>query len=152
MRYYIKVLFVALTVFFILFFMSCATGPEPIRFGEDMCSFCKMTIMDQKFGAEIVTAKGKVYKFDAAECMLGFADKGYLEGREADQYLVVNTSLPGTLIDATASYYLISENFPSPMGGNISAYETEDAVNKAHDEFEGEVFDWDGLRKRQNSN
>ena len=41
-------------------FLSCATGPEPIRFGKDNCHSCKMTLTDKRFGAEIVTKKGKV--------------------------------------------------------------------------------------------
>jgi hypothetical protein len=28
---------------------GCSTEPEPIVFGTDVCSFCKMTLVDQKF-------------------------------------------------------------------------------------------------------
>ena len=43
---------------------SCSTAPQPIRIGQDNCDFCKMTISDNRFGAEIITKKGKVYIFD----------------------------------------------------------------------------------------
>ena len=33
---------------------------------------CKMTLVDKKFGAEVVTKKGKVYKFDDLNCMIKF--------------------------------------------------------------------------------
>ncbi len=54
---------------------SCNTGPEPFKFGKDNCHFCKMTISDARFGAEIVTTKGKIYKFDDVKCMQGFIDQ-----------------------------------------------------------------------------
>ena len=40
-------------------FQSCNAGPVPIKPGKDNCQFCKMTISDIRFGAEIITAKGK---------------------------------------------------------------------------------------------
>ena len=34
-----------------------------------------MTIVDKLHAAEIVTKKGKVYKFDATECMINYIDE-----------------------------------------------------------------------------
>ncbi|MDX1911017.1 MAG: hypothetical protein SFV22_06010, partial [Saprospiraceae bacterium] len=51
--------------------VACSTGPEPIRYGQDNCHACKMTLTDRRFGAEIVTKKGKVYKFDDLNCLMG---------------------------------------------------------------------------------
>ena len=48
---------------------SCSTEPEPIRIGKDNCQFCKMTISDKRFGAEIVTKKSKIFKFDDQHCL-----------------------------------------------------------------------------------
>ena len=42
------------------FLTGCSTEPLPIRYGQDNCDFCKMTISDHRFGAEIVTKKGKI--------------------------------------------------------------------------------------------
>ncbi|MCX8489678.1 MAG: hypothetical protein ORN54_01270 [Cyclobacteriaceae bacterium] len=42
----------------LLLFISCSTEPEPLVYGTDICHFCKMTLMDKKFGAELVTKKG----------------------------------------------------------------------------------------------
>jgi len=30
---------------------SCTVGPQKIRIGKDVCSFCKMSIADNRFGA-----------------------------------------------------------------------------------------------------
>src|SRR5690606_37339040 len=55
-----------------LMISSCTPKPEPIEYGSDICHFCKMTIVDQQHAAELVSTKGKVFKFDAIECMLNF--------------------------------------------------------------------------------
>ena len=39
---------------------SCSSQVKPIKYGKDECYFCKMTIVDQKFGVEIVSKKGKI--------------------------------------------------------------------------------------------
>ncbi len=51
--------------------VSCAPqGAEPIKLNTDGCEFCKMKIADGKFGAEIITAKGRIYKFDDMHCII----------------------------------------------------------------------------------
>ena len=40
---------------------SCSTEPEPLHYGTDVCHFCKMTLVDNKFGAELVTKNGKAH-------------------------------------------------------------------------------------------
>ncbi len=49
---------------------SCQPRPEPIHYGQDACDFCRMTIVDKQHAAQMVTEKGRVYKYDAIECML----------------------------------------------------------------------------------
>jgi copper chaperone NosL len=59
----------AFIAFFIL--LGCQpTGPDPIAFGKDQCHYCRMTIAEPNYGAELITEKGRVYKYDAAECMV----------------------------------------------------------------------------------
>lgn len=49
----------------VLAFMSCQqSGPKDFLLGSDQCDNCKMTITDIKYGTELITEKGKVYKFD----------------------------------------------------------------------------------------
>ncbi len=53
----------AVSMFLAFSTMGCNTEPQPIKIGEDACSFCKMSIADNRYGAEIITKKGKVFKF-----------------------------------------------------------------------------------------
>jgi copper chaperone NosL len=62
------------TILLVLLLLACNPESQPINYGADMCEFCRMSIVDQRFGSEIVTQKGKVYKFDAVECMINYLD------------------------------------------------------------------------------
>src|SRR5690606_22753916 len=66
----------------VLMLSSCSSGPVPIQLNKDNCHFCKMTIADARFGAEILSNKGKVWKFDDAHCVIAFMKSGEL--KEAD--------------------------------------------------------------------
>jgi copper chaperone NosL len=125
--------------------LSCSTDPEPINWGTDQCEHCKMTIVDNKFGAEIVTKKGKAYKFDAVECMMNYVSKGKISDADVSKYIVVDASKPGSLINAEKSVYLISENFPSPMGANLSAFGSSKDADSYKTQYQGEIKSWEEL-------
>ena len=131
----------------LLTFVSCGTEPEPINYGHDQCYFCKMSIVDENYGAEVVTSKGKVYKFDAAECMINYLNENNLTDDEAGKLLVIDTSEPGKLIDAVKAYYLISPKLKSPMGENISAFESMDKASEYKKEYGGDFYDWEILKR-----
>lgn len=115
-------LFVLLST--LLTFAGCSTGPTPIKFGQDACDFCKMTISDKKFGGEVVTQKGKVYKFDDINCIRDYLATDIFKGELPEVYLVDYKST-GKLLPATQAYLLQSEEVHGPMGGNIAAFENE---------------------------
>ena len=55
-----------------LTFACAKKGAVPIKLNSDGCDFCKMKIADGKFGAELITEKGRVYKFDDMHCMMNY--------------------------------------------------------------------------------
>lgn len=126
-------------------FISCSTEPEPINFGTDQCELCRMTISDPRFGAEIVTKKGKIYKFDAAECMLNYIGTEKTKYQEVAGFYVIDSSNPKQLEDASLCYYLISENFPSPMGANLSAYLKQENAISQQMRYGGELKTWEQI-------
>lgn len=133
------------TVVLLVLMSACSRGPQPINYGQDGCAYCKMTISDERYGAEIVTQKGKVFKFDATECMIGFVNKDYVNKADVAQYLVVDVSNPTVLIPADKAQFLISEKLPSPMGGNISAFALAEKQETALAEFGGEKHNWTSI-------
>jgi copper chaperone NosL len=127
----------------LLLFFSCNVSPKPIVYGSDGCHFCKMTIVDKVHAAEIVTQKGKVYKFDATECMINFMDE--FDTSEIALYLSNNYTQPEELIDAVQATFLISENIPSPMGAFLSAFKTKADAEKMQAEKGGKLYNWTEL-------
>jgi len=122
---------------------SCQPKEEPIQYGKEMCAHCKMSIVDERFGAEIVTKQAKVYKFDAIECMLLYYNELEAEKKEKVlTMLVADASQKGTLINADHAFYLHSDALPSPMNSNISAYATKASVEEFYKEYKGERLDW----------
>ncbi len=134
-------------VLFMIFFSGCNAAPEPLQVGKDQCHSCKMTISDPRFGAEIVTRKSKVYKFDDAQCMLEFKNSGTLETKEIKAVYFTNFDTPHQLIIANHSKFLKSEQLRSPMNGNIAAFENEAGLKKAQQSFAGTITTWNDLNK-----
>lgn len=105
-------------------FLACSIEPEPLTYGKDQCHYCKMTLMDQKFGGELVTTKGKVYKFDDINCLFNFYNDGSVNKKDFRFKLVVDFSQPEKLIDAEKAVYLKSAEIKSPMASQVAAFET----------------------------
>lgn len=128
---------------------ACSRGPEPISYGKESCAHCKMTIMDKRFAAEVVTARGKIYKFDAAECMAGFLKENPAITADPNSTFLVNDfSSPEQFRDARKAWFLRDSSFNSPMGGNLAAFQSRrDAVAQEKDQH-AEVMDWTALLKQ----
>jgi len=126
----------------LLCLMGCSTEPVPIAFGKDICHFCKMTAMDNKYGAELVTMKGKIYKFDDVNCFLNFYNSGFEEERDIKYKLVIDYSNPGHLIDAGNAFYLKSGEIRTPMNSGIAAFETKSKMDSFKKEWKGIYLAW----------
>jgi copper chaperone NosL len=127
----------------ILVLISCSASPQAINYGDDGCHFCKMTIVDKVHAAEVVTKKGKVYKFDASECMINFMKE--FDTSKIKLYLSNNYTEPETLIDATKATFLISENIPSPMGAFLSAFKDQKEALETQKAKGGTLYSWKEL-------
>lgn len=107
-------------VVWVLALAGCApAGPRPIAYGTDACAECRMVASDPRFGAELVTAKGKLYVFDSIEYLATFA----LQAADAPRGLwVTDYDRPGTLLHVdSASFRRLSGAAGSPMGKGLVA-------------------------------
>ena len=126
---------------------GCSTDPQPIRIGQDNCDFCKMTISDNRFGAEIVSNKGKVYKFDDGHCMLSFLKEKKIEREQTGEIYFTNFVSPNELINVKKAYFLQSPSLKSPMNGNIAAFSNEDSLHNMLPEYYGNKISWEDMQK-----
>jgi copper chaperone NosL len=127
---------------------ACSTGPEPIRYGQDECAQCKMTLTDKRFGAEIVTSKGKVFKFDDLNCLVNFLDKGTVPGEQVAQTLAIDFARPQTFVAVEKAFFLSNEAIKSPMRGDIATFSTAADRDAASREIGGgQPMDWPEVRQ-----
>lgn len=126
---------------------SCSTQPQPIAYGEDACHFCKMGIVNPKYGTEIVTQKGKVYKFDSIECMLSFEANNPDIAEQIKLELVSDYFHPGELLPATGAWFLHSEEVPSPMGKYLTASASHQEMDSFQAEKGGTLYAFDELKR-----
>lgn len=133
----IKSLKNVLALLALIIFTACSIAPEPIKYGEDACNFCEMTIVSQAHSAQGVTEKGKQYKYDAIECMVHDVVRN---NREFSITQVANYSEPGNMISVDKADFIINDTIKSPMGENLAALEKL----KANSE---EKFSWEELKK-----
>ncbi|SFV29173.1 nitrous oxide reductase accessory protein NosL [Thermoflavifilum thermophilum] len=116
--------------------IACKPKPEPIKYGYDSCDFCRMTIVDKRFGGELITSKGKVYKFDSIDCL----DSFYHSAHESFAYvLFVDYNQPGTLIPAKDAYLLYSPQLHSPMGEGVAAFTDKQQAEEMQKKYGGEI-------------
>jgi len=126
---------------------SCKVEPKKIKYGNDHCYNCDMTVVSKTHAAEFVTKKGRSYMFDAAECLVWKLAK---DNNEMDmEYIFVSDyAHPGNLIDAKTATYLISKNLKSPMGANLSAFKTAESAKKAQSMHSGKLYSWSELKEK----
>ncbi|OOG73080.1 nitrous oxide reductase accessory protein NosL [Algoriphagus sp. A40] len=133
-----------LSIFALLLFLaSCSADPRPIAYGQDGCHHCKMTLMDPKFGAELVTEKGKVFVFDDVNCMLMYMDS--VEDETYKHILVTDYLNPGVLLDANFAFYLKSDQFQTPMASQIVAFPDFEKLEEFKQKSGGVYLAWGEL-------
>ncbi len=130
----------------ILLVTACGdSGPQPIQFGKDGCQFCKMTIMDPKFGAELITSKGKVFKFDDVNCLVQYMDEIKESDRSDSRLYVIDFHTQNALIDANSARYIKTAEVKSPMASGIAAFSNEIIHNEYLEKWQGDNLLWTDL-------
>jgi len=134
---------VSVPVAFIAFLlMGCNPKAEKINFGKDQCAECKMTIVDTKFGAEILTKKGKTYKFDDTHCIAAFLERRGVELSNIYHVFFVDYNGNNELVDVDSAEFVVSSRLKSPMGG-AAAFRNLAEAKKKSAEIEGSrVTNW----------
>lgn len=127
---------------------ACSINPEAIQYGKENCSFCKMTIMDGKFGSELVTLKGKIFKFDDVSCMIKYINTSEQTSTDFSHIVVNSYDKPENLVDANSLFFVVSPKFQSPMMGNTAAFTDENKANEIlGKDTEAKKYLWNDLIK-----
>lgn len=131
---------------FLTFLFACTTkGPVPINYGSDQCDYCRMSISDSRYGAEALTEKRKIHKFDSVECLIAFGHT-HPSPKFRNQW-VSDFANPGKLIPAESGAYLKSDALKSPMGMNLTAFADLESADRAQQLHGGLRFSWQAVRE-----
>jgi copper chaperone NosL len=126
---------------------ACENKPAPISYGKDACDECRMTIMDPRFGAEIVTTRGRVFKFDDVHCIAKYVKAGKTKQEDIAQIVFVNYRNNNEFIDANTAIFVASPQLKSPMNSNAAAFRDQQSANAAALESKGRLTTWAELLK-----
>lgn len=130
--------------FFAFLLISCGKEPKPIEFGVDNCDHCMMNISDVRYGAELVTQKGRIYKFDDMYCMKAFLQaEEVVPQNQVHSLWLVDFVATEQLISAEKSYLLYNPELKSPMGSNTAAFADEETRQEQHTEHSGTMLLWE---------
>lgn len=125
--------------------VSCSTNPVPFQPGKDACDICKMTIMDTHFGGQVITKKGKMYKFDDVYCMISFLRSGSINKADIAQNVIIDFERPNEFLPVNDAFFLVSPNLKSPMSSNTAGFSSKQIAERAKDKFTGEIKLWEDL-------
>ena len=82
----------------VMYLTACNSfNPEPIKLNVDNCEHCKMTVADLRFAAELITEKGRVYKFDDIDCLISYKNEKSLNNAA---YFIADYDNPQTFLKA----------------------------------------------------
>lgn len=113
--------------------VSCSEeGPVAIEFNKDQCDNCKMVIEKAGYASELVTSKGKAYKFDDIKCMHMFEGDNEELAQNAKTY--VTDFKTSQFIEESKATLVQGGAIKSPMGGDTQAFankaDAEEAAKK----------------------
>lgn len=134
---------ISVAAIIVFLFSSCKVKPEPFAYGKDVCDDCKMTIMEPKFGGEIITKKGKIYKFDDAHCLVHFMKAGNAKDADVSQIVFLDYNNEKNFLDAKSSAFVTSEQLKSPMNGNTACFASKELAQENAKQTNGIVKTWE---------
>ncbi|WP_165917132.1 nitrous oxide reductase accessory protein NosL [Flaviaesturariibacter aridisoli] len=105
---------------------ACSSGPKPFVAGRDACDDCRMTIVDTHYGAELITRKGRLYKFDDLHCLARFRKSNPDAAKDAQLYFADYTS--GNLLPAAAAWSLTDSFYKTPMNSHSVSFASRAAA------------------------
>ncbi|HEV7333015.1 MAG TPA: nitrous oxide reductase accessory protein NosL [Flavisolibacter sp.] len=138
---------VAVATLAVVLISSCNTQPEPFVIGKDLCEDCKMTIMEPQFGAEIITTKGRIFKFDDLHCVVNYINKDKIAQNDIKQTVAVDYNNPTQFVNVSEASFVTSPQLKSPMNSNTAAFATKEAAAKVTSQTGGTLKDWNSVLK-----
>jgi copper chaperone NosL len=104
-----------------------------------------MTISEGKYGSEIITDKGRVYKFDDMMCMIHYCNDN--PNVKIGSYFVSDYSKENELIPVPSAFFLSGGAIKSPMRGGIIAFSSQKEAKEYSIKLKAATATWDFVLK-----
>lgn len=122
----------------VIFLAACSeTQPQEINVGKDQCDNCKMTISEPKYATQLITEKGRLYKFDDINCMEDYEVSNSETTGNAKTYVADFPS--GKFVQSNTATLIKGGAIKSPMGGNTQAYQDKAVAEKAATDLQATI-------------
>lgn len=118
------------------------SGPVPLKWGEESCRHCHMTLADRRFGGEIITTRGRALAYDDAGCAAEAIADAEVPAGEVREVWVVDYLHPDHLLPADSSVFVRSRQFLTPMGSGVVAVADSVAARGLASAQDGTVLRW----------
>lgn len=123
--------------------MGCKSyGPGEIHYGQDQCDYCNMNIVDNAFGSQLVTTKGKVFKFDSIECLAAHVQTSKDGQTGVNQMWLTDFKNPGSFVRADSATVIFSDKQNSPMGIGLVGFSSSDEAQEFIVSIGGRIMSW----------
>ena len=113
-----------------------ANQPPQIRYGEETCAFCGMLISEERFAAALTTVTGDTEAFDDIGCLL----RALAQPDRSGARVWVHDYRSGRWLEAPRAVFVHSDDVPTPMGGGLFAFSTQEAAEQFAREVHGTVM------------
>lgn len=119
-----------------------ATGPVAIE-ANDMCSFCRMSISEKRYAAELIDEEGNVFKFDDIGCMANFIKRN---NAKVHAIFVMDFDRREWL-KAENAFYVRSSELRTPMNGGIVAFKDQPGAAASIAKYHGAKLEYPEVTK-----
>ncbi len=107
--------------------------------------------MDSKYATELVTPKGKVFKFDDLRCMVIFMKTNHTSSADYAHLVVNNFDNPQEFINVTEGTFGQGTLFRSPMRGDLAAFKSpQDSQKLKEKDATIKFFSWTQIQEMFN--
>lgn len=120
--------------------IQCGRGPgEPVALeANDMCSFCRMSISEKRYAAELIDDNGHAFKFDDIGCLANFI-KQKRNDAPIEATFVMDFERREWL-KAENAFYVHSSELKTPMNGGIIAFTDQSSAGAAMTKYHGTML------------
>jgi len=132
-------------------FACAAPAPGAFHYDVDSCDYCRMTIGDARFAAQLVTRTGKIYRFDDPGCVVRFVTTGRVADADVHSIWFNDHEHPDTRLNARAAVFVVSERIKAPMNGSMAAFGSPAAAAPFQTAIGGLLRSWSEILAKRSS-